>query len=43
MREASSVFQGTVFKETPYAGNPTDLRTLRRCVYMAGELLLRTC
>jgi hypothetical protein len=43
MREASSVFQGTVFKETPYAGNPTDLKTLMRCVYGCFELLFRQC
>jgi hypothetical protein len=43
MREAAAVFQGTVFKETPYAGNPTDLKTLRRCVYSCSELLFRQC
>jgi hypothetical protein len=43
IREASSSFQGIVMKETPYTGNPSDLRILQRCVPGAGEMLLRQC
>lgn len=43
IKEASTPLQGMVFKEIPYQGNPTDLKTLRRCVYTANDLLLRTC
>ncbi|MCK9459724.1 MAG: hypothetical protein M0R80_08805 [Proteobacteria bacterium] len=43
IKDAASVLPGFVFKETPYTGNPSDLRTLRRCVYSAHDLLLRQC
>jgi len=43
IKEASTVMPGMIFKETPYAGNPSDLRTLRRCVYSTHDLLLRQC
>jgi hypothetical protein len=43
LREAASSFQGIVMKETPYQGNPSDLRTLQRCVPNASEILLRSC
>ena len=43
IREAANVFQGMVFKETPYSGNPSDLKTLFRCIYGSAELLLRNC
>lgn len=43
IKEASSTLHGMTFKETPYQGNPSDLKTLSRCVYTASELLLRTC
>jgi len=43
MKEASSVLQGTIFKETPYGGNPSDLKVLMRCVYSSSELLMRNC
>jgi hypothetical protein len=43
LREAASSFQGIVMKENPWTGNPTDLRTLSRCVPSAPEILLRQC
>lgn len=43
MKEAATTLQGAVFKETPYQGNPTDLKTLIRCVYSTHDLLLRQC
>lgn len=43
VREASSSFPGIVLKETPYAGNPSDLRVLQRCVPNAPEILMRQC
>lgn len=43
LQEASSSFSGIVLKETPYTGNPSDLRVLQRCVPNATELLLRQC
>jgi len=43
IKEASAVFQGTIFKETPYGGNPSDLRVLMRCVYSSAELIQRNC
>jgi len=43
IREAGSAFQGIVFKELPYQGNPSDLRVLQRCVPSAPEILLRNC
>jgi hypothetical protein len=43
IKEAASVLPGCVFKETPYQGNPSDLKTLRRCVYSSSDLLLRQC
>lgn len=41
--EASTVLQGAVFQETPYNGNPSDLKTLTRCVYSSHDLLMRQC
>lgn len=43
LKEASSSFSGIVLKETPYNGNPSDLRVLQRCVPNAPEILLRQC
>ena len=43
VREASTSFPGIVLKETPYAGNPADLRVLSRCVPSSAELLMRQC
>jgi len=35
--------QGTDFKETPYQGNPSDLKALKKCVYSAHDMLMRQC
>jgi hypothetical protein len=43
VQEASNAMQGMRFKETPYQGNPSDLKTLKRCVYSAHDLIMRTC
>jgi len=43
IREASTSFPGIVLKETPYTGNPSDLRVLQRCVPNAPEILMRQC
>jgi len=43
IKESASALQGAVFKETPYNGNPSDLKTLRRCVYSTHDLLLKQC
>lgn len=43
IKESSSGLQGMAFKETPYAGNPSDLKVLSRCVYSAHDLLMRQC
>jgi hypothetical protein len=43
LREAASSFPGIVLKETPYAGNPSDLKVLQRCVPNAPEILMRQC
>jgi hypothetical protein len=43
IREAASSFPGIVLKETPYTGNPSDLRVLMRCVPNAPEILMRQC
>lgn len=43
LKEAASSFQGIVLKETPYTGNPSDLRVLQRCIPSAPEILLRQC
>lgn len=43
LREASGAFNGMAFKETPYQGNPSDLRVLARCVPSVSECLLRNC
>lgn len=43
IREASSSMQGTEFKETPYQGNPSDLKAIKKCVYSAHDMLMRQC
>ena len=43
IKEASSAMQGTAFKEVPYQGNPSDLKSIRRCVYSAHDMLMRQC
>lgn len=43
IRDAAAAFQGTVFKETPWPGNPSDLSVLSNCVYSAYDLLMKQC
>ena len=43
IKEAATSMQGIVFKETPYNGNPSDLKVLTRCIYSAYDLLMRQC
>lgn len=43
VKEASTTLQGFSLKETPYQGNPSDLKTLTRCVYSTHDLLLKQC
>ncbi len=43
IKEAASSFQGIVLKSMPYKGNPSDLRTLTRCIPSADEILMRKC
>ena len=43
IREAAGAMQGTDFKETPYQGNPSDLKALKKCVYSAHDMLMRQC
>lgn len=43
LQEAATSFPGIVLKETPYAGNPSDLRILQRCVPSSPEILMRQC
>lgn len=43
IKEASSSFPGILIRETPYTGNPSDLRVLQRCVPNAPEILMRQC
>jgi hypothetical protein len=43
VREAAGAMQGTEFKETPYQGNPSDLKVLKQCVYSAHDMLMRQC
>lgn len=43
VKEAAGSFDGVAFKETPWQGNPTDLRTLARCVPSLPEILMRQC
>ena len=40
---ASSMGTGIVFKEVPYGGNPSDLKTLKRCVYTTHDMLMKVC
>jgi hypothetical protein len=43
LKEAAMSMAGAVFKETPYNGNPSDLKVLKRCVYSAHDLIMRQC
>jgi hypothetical protein len=43
IKEASESMQGTEFKDVSYQGNPSDLKSLKRCVYSAHDMLMRQC
>lgn len=43
IKESATSMQGTGFKEIPYQGNPSDLKSIRRCVYSAHDMLMRQC
>jgi hypothetical protein len=43
IKESASSFPGVVIRETPYTGNPSDLKVLQRCVPNSPEILLRQC
>ena len=43
IKDASTSLQGTEFKEVPYSGNPSDLKSLRKCVYSAHDMIMRQC
>jgi hypothetical protein len=43
IKEAAESMQGTEFKEITYAGNPSDLKVLKKCVYSVHDLLMRQC
>ena len=43
LKDAQSNLQGLSVQEIPYTGNPSDLQTISRCTYNAGELLMRQC
>jgi len=43
IKDAAKNMQGTDFKETPYQGNPSDLRIIKQCVYSAHDMLMRQC
>jgi hypothetical protein len=39
LKEASTTLQGLVIKETPYAGNPSDISKIMRSTYSIAELI----
>jgi hypothetical protein len=43
LKSISSKFVGMVFKEIPFKGNPSDLKTIQRCIPSTQELLMRRC
>jgi len=43
LKNAATSFQGITLKDNPYNGNPSDLKTLMRCVPSAAECLTRSC
>lgn len=43
IKEAASSFQGLNIQESPWKGNPSDLRVLSRCIPSSSETLLRQC
>lgn len=43
IKEAAVSMEGILVKETAFAGNPSDLMRLRRCVPSLPEMILRDC
>lgn len=43
IKEASTSFQGLLFKEIPFTGNRSDGRTLSRCHPDTSEMIMRNC
>jgi len=43
LKEAAASFPGIIIRETPYQGNPSDLKVLQRCVPSSPEILMRQC
>jgi hypothetical protein len=43
LKQASASFPGMVIRETPYTGNPSDLKVLQRCVPTVADVLMRQC
>ena len=43
VRKAAGSFNGVAFKEMPWQGNPSDLRTLSRCVPSVPTILMQQC
>ena len=43
IKEAASSFPGIVIRETPYQGNPSDLRVLQRCVPSVPDMIMKQC
>jgi hypothetical protein len=43
IKEITSNFQGTLYKEIPWNGNISDLTSLKRCVYSSYDLLMKQC
>lgn len=43
VKDAAAAMQGAEFKEMPWMGNPSDLKTLKRCIYTSHDLIMKTC
>ena len=43
LKEAAGSFPGLKIKNTPYTGNPSDLKVLKRCVPSSTEILMKQC
>jgi len=43
IKEAATNLQGVAYQEAPWQGNPSDLKTIMRCVPNITEILLKNC
>lgn len=43
LKLAASTLQGVILKETPYNGNPSDLKVISKCAYTIHDLLVKKC